>query len=207
MPTKIRLQRYGKKGMPYYHLVIADGRAPRDGKFIEKIGIYNPLTKPATIDLDFDRALYWVGVGADPSDTARAILSYKGVLYKNHLLRGVAKGSLTAEMAEQKFQKWLGDKESRITESVKMNEQLSRDLAKKRKQDEVKVKEEREKALAAKSVVTEPTVEATEEVAEVVAQDVITEEAVAEVQAEEIQVPETKEVENQEPEAEKEPEA
>lgn len=198
MPTKIRLQRYGKKGMPYYHLVIADGRAPRDGKFIEKIGIYNPLTKPATIDIDFDRALYWVGVGADPSDTARAILSYKGVLYKNHLLRGVAKGALTAEMAEQKFQKWLGDKEARITESVKMNEQLYRNLAKKRKQDESKVKEERAKALAAKSVVADAPVETTENVVE---------EVVAEVQAEEIQAPETHENENLEPEAEKEPEA
>ena len=103
MPTKIRLQRFGKKGQPFYHVVVADSRAPRDGKFIEKIGTYNPRTIPATIDLNLDRALYWLGTGAQPTETTRAILSYKGVLYKNHLLGGVKKGALTQEQADAKF--------------------------------------------------------------------------------------------------------
>src|SRR5512138_1624905 len=97
MPTKIRLQRKGKKGQPFYHIVIADGRAPRDGRFIEKIGVYNPLTKPAEIEIQFEKALDWMQKGAQPTDTVRAILSYKGILYKFHLLKGVQKGALTAE--------------------------------------------------------------------------------------------------------------
>src|SRR5690554_7642886 len=88
MATKIRLQRHGKKGYAFYHVVVADSRAPRDGRFIEKLGTYNPNTNPATIDIDFDKTLNWVTTGAEMSDTARAILSYKGVLYKNHLLKG-----------------------------------------------------------------------------------------------------------------------
>ena len=91
MPTKIRLQRRGKKGRPFFHIVIADSRAPRDGKFVEKIGTYNPLTMPASIDLDFDRALYWYQTGAQPTETVRAILSYKGILYKSHLINGLKK--------------------------------------------------------------------------------------------------------------------
>src|SRR5690606_22170551 len=114
MPTKIRLQRHGKKKYAYFHLVIADSRAPRDGKFIEKIGTYNPNTNPATIDIDFDKALHWIKVGAQPTDTAKALLSYKGVLYKNHLDRGVLKGALTQEEADKKFEAWLAEKESKI---------------------------------------------------------------------------------------------
>ena len=89
MATKIRLQRFGRKARPFYHIVIADGRAPRDGRFIEKIGTYNPLTNPATIELDFEKAINWVTVGAQPTDSVRAILSYKGVMMKHHLLKGV----------------------------------------------------------------------------------------------------------------------
>ena len=114
MATKIRLQRHGKKGYAFFHLVVADSRAKRDGKFIEKLGVYNPNTNPATIDINFDQTLHWVGVGAEMSDTARAILSYKGVLYKNHLLKGVKKGAFTEEEAEKRFESWLKEKDSKI---------------------------------------------------------------------------------------------
>ncbi|MCX6189939.1 MAG: 30S ribosomal protein S16 [Bacteroidetes bacterium] len=114
MATKIRLQRFGRKNNAYYHIVIADSHSPRDGKFIERIGNYNPNTNPATINMDFERALYWLGTGAIPSDTANAILSYKGVLYKNHLLKGVKKNALTLEQAEEKFKAWVDAKESKV---------------------------------------------------------------------------------------------
>jgi len=117
MPARIRLQRHGKKGQPFYHIVVADGRAPRDGKFIEKIGTYNPMTKPATIDIDIDSAVAWLGKGAQPSDTARAILSYKGVMYKKHLLGGVAKGAFTMEEAEKRFEAWAATKAAKISEA------------------------------------------------------------------------------------------
>jgi small subunit ribosomal protein S16 len=115
MATRIRLQRHGKKGKAFFHLVAADSRAKRDGKFIEKLGTYNPNTNPATIDINFERTLNWVQVGAEMSDTARAILSYKGVLYKNHLLKGVTKGALTAEQVEVKFNAWLAEKDAKIS--------------------------------------------------------------------------------------------
>jgi len=110
MATKIRLQRHGRKGYAYYHIVVADSRAPRDGKFIERIGSYNPNTNPATVDLNFDRALYWVQTGAQPTDTTRNLLSDKGVYMKKHLLGGVRKGAFTEEVAEQKFNAWLTEK-------------------------------------------------------------------------------------------------
>jgi len=115
MAVKIRLQRHGKKDSAFFHIVVADGRAPRDGKFIEKLGIYNPNTNPASIDLNFNQALSWLQNGAQPTDTARAILSYKGVLMKKHLLDGVKKGALTEAQVEQKFNKWLQDKEGKIS--------------------------------------------------------------------------------------------
>jgi small subunit ribosomal protein S16 len=114
MATRIRLQRHGKKGKAFFHIVAADSRAKRDGKFIEKLGTYNPNTNPATIDINFDRTLNWVQVGAEMSDTARAILSYKGVLYKNHLLNGIKKGALTAEQVETKFAAWVAEKDAKI---------------------------------------------------------------------------------------------
>ena len=107
MAVKIRLARHGKKGYAFYHIVAADSRAPRDGKFIEKLGTYNPNTNPATIDLDFGKALDWLQKGAQPTDTCRAILSYKGVMYKKHLLGGVAKGAFTETEAEARFNKWM----------------------------------------------------------------------------------------------------
>jgi len=114
MATRIRLQRHGKKGKPVFHLVVADSRAKRDGKFIEKLGIYNPNTNPATIEINFDSTLSWVQTGAEMSETARAILSYKGILFKNHLLNGVKKGALTAEQVETKFSAWEAEKATKI---------------------------------------------------------------------------------------------
>lgn len=114
MPVKIRLARHGRKDRPFYYIVVANSRAPRDGKFIERIGSYNPMTNPATIDLNFDKALDWVNKGAQPTDTTRAVLSYKGVFMKKHLLEGVKKGALTLEQAEVKFQSWMKEKEAKI---------------------------------------------------------------------------------------------
>ncbi|PJR03746.1 30S ribosomal protein S16 [Avrilella dinanensis] len=115
MPVKIRLQRHGKKGKPFYWIVAADSRAKRDGKFLEKIGTYNPNTNPATIDLNVDSAASWLFKGAQPTDTARAILSYKGALLKHHLNGGVRKGAITQEQADEKFAAWLEEKENKIT--------------------------------------------------------------------------------------------
>ncbi|KIA82972.1 30S ribosomal protein S16 [Kaistella solincola] len=114
MSVKIRLQRHGKKGKPFFHIVVADARASRDGKFIEKIGTYNPVTNPAVIDLNVDAAVKWLNNGAQPTDTARAILSYKGVLYKKHLLGGVAKGAFDQATADEKFATWLAGKEQQV---------------------------------------------------------------------------------------------
>lgn len=150
MPTKIRLQRHGRKGRPFYHIVIADGRAPRDGRFIEKIGVYNPLTKPADIDLDFDRALYWLQTGAQPTDTVRAILSYKGILYKFHLLNGVKKGALTPEQVEEKFSAWLEEKETKIRRKISERELQQKEELKKVKEQESKLNETRAAEIAKK---------------------------------------------------------
>ena len=114
MAVKLRLQRHGKKGKPFYWIVAADARSKRDGKFLEKIGSYNPNTNPAIIDLDVDGAVKWLQNGAQPTDTARAILSYKGALLKNHLAGGVRKGALTEEEAEKKFQAWLDEKAAKV---------------------------------------------------------------------------------------------
>ena len=114
MPVKIRLARRGRKKKPYYHIVVADSRAPRDGKFIEKIGSYNPMTKPATIDLDRDRAFEWLEKGAQPTDTTRAILRFKGVMYKKHLQRGVSKGALTQDAADKLYNDFVEAKETKV---------------------------------------------------------------------------------------------
>ncbi|HDZ06765.1 hypothetical protein LCGC14_0242960 [marine sediment metagenome] len=118
MPVKIRLQRHGKKGKPFYWVVAADARAKRDGKFLEKLGIYNPNTNPATIELNIDSSVKWLQNGAQPTDTAKAILSYRGVLLKHHLLGGVSKGALTEEQAEEKFNAWVSEKEAAISDKV-----------------------------------------------------------------------------------------
>lgn len=150
MPTKIRLQRHGKKGRPFYHIVIADGRAPRDGRFIEKIGTYNPMTNPAEINLDIEGALTWLQNGAQPTDTVRAILSYKGVLYKSHLMKGVAKGALSVEEAEAKFQTWLSEKAAKIEAKKRGLTDAERAERKKALEAEAKVKELREAEVAKK---------------------------------------------------------
>lgn len=161
MAVKIRLQRHGKKDSAYFHVVVADGRAPRDGKFIEKLGVYNPNTNPATIDINFDSTLNWLMKGAQPTDTCRAILSYRGVMMKKHLLEGVKKGALTEAQVEQKFNKWLQEKESKVSGK---KERLSSEKTKKasdRFKAEVAAKEAKAAKNAAKLSAT-PAAENTE---------------------------------------------
>ena len=150
MPAKIRLQRHGKKGQPFYHIVIADGRAPRDGRFIEKIGTYNPVTVPAEINLNFDKALDWLNKGAQPTDTVRSILSKKGVMLKKHLMIGVQKGAMTAEQAEVKFQTWMKEKEAKLAQEVKAKVEKTRADHKARLEAESKVNAARAEAIAKK---------------------------------------------------------
>lgn len=181
MATRIRLQRHGKKGKPFFHIVVADSRAKRDGRFIEKLGVYNPNTNPATIDLDFDRSLSWVQKGAEPSDTARAILKYQGVMMKDHLIRGIAKGALTEEQVEAKFSKWLEDKSALIDSKKGRLTQAKEDAKKAALAAEKAVNDAR---LAAQEAV-EAAANATEEVVEEVAEEVAdATEAAAEVVAE-----------------------
>jgi small subunit ribosomal protein S16 len=151
MPAKIRLARHGRKRYAFYHIVVADSRAPRDGRYKERIGSYDPNTNPATIDLDFDKALDWLQKGAQPTDTVRAILSYKGVLYKNHLQGGVRKGAFSEEEAEKKFDIWLTEKEAKIQAK---KDRLSNDVSTKVKKQlaaETKIREEKSAAIAAKN--------------------------------------------------------
>ncbi|GAB1855207.1 30S ribosomal protein S16 [Flavobacteriaceae bacterium MHTCC 0001] len=163
MPVKIRLQRHGKKGKPYYWIVAADARAKRDGKYLEKLGAYNPNTNPATVELNVDGAVKWLQNGAQPTDTARTLLSYKGALLKNHLAGGVKKGALTEEQAQEKFDAWLEDKAAKIQ-------------AKTDGLTEVQAKAKAE-ALAAEKAVNEARIAAAAPVVEE------TEEEVAEVEA------------------------
>jgi small subunit ribosomal protein S16 len=150
MPVKIRLARHGRKRYAYYHIVVADSRAPRDGRFIERIGSYNPNTNPATIDLNFDKALDWVFKGAQPTDTCRAILSYKGVMMKKHLLEGVKKGAFDEAEAERRFTAWLQEKEAKI-QAKKDQLKSDKDSAnKQRLEEESKINAERAEALAKK---------------------------------------------------------
>ena len=166
MPVKIRLQRHGKKGKPYYWIVAADSRSKRDGKYLEKLGAYNPNTNPATIDLNVDGAVQWLQNGAQPTDTAKAILSYKGAMLKNHLAGGVRKGALTEEQAEAKFNAWLEEKAAKVQAKA---DGLSKADA-----------EARAKALEAEKAVNEARIAAAAPVVEEeVAEDVATEETTA----------------------------
>ncbi len=150
MATKIRLQRHGRKSYAFYSIVIADSRAPRDGKFTEKIGTYNPNTNPATVDLNFDAALKWVLSGAQPTDTVRNILSHEGIYLKKHLLGGVAKGAFGEAEAEAKFEAWKKDKQNGLT-ALKVKQEADKKAdAKARLEAEKKVNEEKAKALAEK---------------------------------------------------------
>lgn len=143
MSVKIRLQRRGKKGRPFYWIVAADSRAKRDGKYLEKLGAYNPTTIPAVISIDVDKALRWLENGAQPTDTARAILSYKGVLLKKHLKGGVAKGAITEEQAEERFNAWLKEKEDKIKAKKEGIAKKIEDAKTKALEAEVKINEER----------------------------------------------------------------
>ncbi|MCE5179681.1 MAG: 30S ribosomal protein S16 [Porphyromonadaceae bacterium] len=138
MATKLRLQRRGRKNYPFYQIIVADSRAPRDGKYIERIGSYNPNTNPATITLDFDRALYWLQTGAQPSDTVRNILSDEGVLMKKHLLGGVTKGAFDEAEAEKRFEAWKNNKQQ-AAQSLK-----SKDAEKQRAEEKARLDAEKE---------------------------------------------------------------
>ena len=151
MAVKIRLQRHGRKRYAFYHIVVADSRSPRDGRFVERIGSYNPNTNPATINLEFDKALTWLTNGAQPTDTCRAILSYKGVLMKKHLLDGAKKGAFTVEVAEQKFEKWLKSKEAQVAAKKAQLELASTKEGKERLAAEAKINAKRAEELAKKS--------------------------------------------------------
>jgi len=163
MATKIRLQRHGKKGKPFYYIIVADARAPRDGRFIERLGSYDPNTNPATIDINFEKALDWVNEGAQPTDTCRAILSYKGILYKKHLQGGLKKGALTEEQVEEKFQAWLDHKEGKITGKRTGLVSAKEDARKAALAAEAKKKEAKAAAIVAKNT---PPVEEVEAPAE-----------------------------------------
>ena len=172
MSVKIRLQRHGKKGKPFYWIVAADARAKRDGRFLEKLGTYNPNTNPATVNLDVDGAVKWLQNGAQPTDTAKTILSYKGAMLKNHLVGGVRKGALTEEQAEEKFQAWLEEKAGKVASK---EENVARAKS-----------EAKEKALEAEKAVNEARVAAAvEEAAPEVVEEEVAEEATPEVVAEE----------------------
>jgi len=186
MATRIRLQRHGRKGKPVYNIVVADQRAPRDGKFIEKLGIYNPNTNPATINIDFDSTLNWMMKGAQPSDTARTILSYKGIMMKKHLLEGVRKGAFSEEEAEKRFTAWMEGKNKQVADKsasvLKANED-----AKKAAFDVEKAKNEARAAdIAEKNtrVVEETTEEVVEETKEETPVAESTEEVVEETKEE-----------------------
>jgi small subunit ribosomal protein S16 len=162
--VKIRLARRGRKKLAMYDVVVADARSPRDGKFIEKIGTYNPLTVPASIVLQDDRAFHWLMNGAQPSDTIRAVLSYRGILYKRHLQIGVNKGALTQEQADAKLADWMKTKEATIQSKIDNVSKVKADKAKARKEAETKVREARAEAIRKKAEV-QPEAPAAEEAA------------------------------------------
>jgi small subunit ribosomal protein S16 len=205
MSVKIRLARKGRKKQAFYHVVVADSRSPRDGRFIEKIGIYNPITDPATIDINFDKALGWLQKGAQPTDTCRAILKYKGVMLKKHLIEGVKKGAFDEAEADRRFNEWLKGKEEQIEMKKSGLEKLGEDIRKKKLDAEKAIKEARaaeyakklaaiaaeaEAAAKAASAPEAPAVAATEQVDEADAPEETVaeapEEVVAEAPAEEI---------------------
>ena len=170
MPVKIRLQRHGKKGKPFYWVVAADARAKRDGKFLEKLGIYNPNTNPATIEINVDSSVQRLQNGAQPTDTARAILSYKGVMLKNHLLGGLRKGALTEEQVEEKFNAWLAEKEATVSAKVGGLDKEKAEARAAALKAEKEVNDKRA-AEAAAALAPEPVAEVVEEVAETVAEE------------------------------------
>jgi small subunit ribosomal protein S16 len=181
MAVKIRLQRKGRRKNPFYHIVIADARSPRDGRFIEKLGVYNPMTKPATIDIDRDKAYDWLLKGAQPTDTVRAILRFKGVMYRKHLMRGVNKGAMTQEDADRLYQEWIDAKESKIASRV---EETKKEIKKRHENifgvPVAKKAPEPEPAPEVEEPVAEAVEEAAEEVTEVAEAEAPAVEAAAE---------------------------
>ena len=165
MAVKIRLQRHGKKNFAFFHIVVADTRAPRDGRFIEQIGSYNPNTNPATIVLKSDRALAWLNVGAQPTLVVRRILSYEGVLLRKHLQGGVAKGALTQEQADQKFDAWKAQRDAKINAKKEGLSKAAADAKKTALEAEAKVNQERAEALAKKKAEAEEAARAAAEAA------------------------------------------
>jgi len=173
MPVRIRLQRHGKKGKPFYWVVAADSRSKRDGRYLEKIGTYNPTTNPATIDINTDSAVQWLQNGAQPTDTAKNILAYKGVLLKNHLLNGVKKGALTQEEADAKFEAWVVEKEAKVEAKISTLDKQA-DAAKKKALAAEKEVSDKRKADAEAALLEETAAE------EASAEEVVAEEASAE---------------------------
>ena len=185
MAVKIRLARKGRKKKAFYHVVVADSRSPRDGRYIEKIGSYNPITNPATIELDFDKALGWLQNGALPTDTCRAILSYKGVLIKKHLLEGVKKGAFDDAEATRRFEEWLKQNEAKIEAKKSGLEKTQDDDLGKRLKEEKRINEARAAKLA-KKIADLAAREAAGDKADAIAEEVVaTEEPVQEPVAEE----------------------
>ena len=175
MSVKIRLQRHGKKGKPFFHIVVADARARRDGRFIEKLGIYNPITNPATIELDVDSAVKWLNNGAQPTDTARAILSYKGALLKKHLQGGVAKGAFDEAEAEKRFNAWLETKEAAVANKKDSLSKADKAAKKAALEAEAKVNEARLAAAAQAEADAKAAEEAANAPVEEVAEEVVAE--------------------------------
>ena len=165
MAVKIRLQRHGKKNFAFFHIVVADTRAPRDGRYIEQLGSYNPNTNPATIVLNSERALAWLNVGAEPSLLARRILSYEGVLLRKHLQGGVAKGALTQEQADAKFEAWKAQKDAKVNAKKEGLSKAAAASAKAAIEAEAKVNQERIQALAARKAEAEAAAKAAQEAA------------------------------------------
>ena len=203
MPVKIRLQRHGKKGKPFYWVVAADSRSKRDGKFLEKLGIYNPNTNPATVEIDVDSAVKWLQNGAQPTDTARTLLSRKGALLKHHLVKGVAKGALTEEQVEERFAAWLAEKDAANTAEVSaLNKE--KEAAKAKALEAEKEANEKRAAEIAAANAPEPEVveEAAEEASEEVAEAPVAEEAEEEVAEEVAEAPVAEEAATEEAPAE-----
>ena len=193
MATRIRLARHGRRKQAFYHIVVADQKAPRNGRYIEKLGIYNPNTNPATIELDFDGAVNWLLKGAQPSDTVRAMLSYKGVMMKKHLMAGVAKGAFNEEEAEKRFAAWMEDKESQVADKKSGLEKAAIAAEKAALAAEKAKSDERAAALALKNAPAVEEVVAEETTEEVVAEEApATEEVVEEPKAEETPAAEEK---------------
>jgi small subunit ribosomal protein S16 len=186
MAVKIRLARKGRKKLAFYHIVVADSRSPRDGRYIEKIGSYNPLTNPATIELDFDKALGWLQNGALPTDTCRAILSYKGILMKKHLLEGVKKGAFDEAEATKRFEEWIKQNEAKIEAKKSNLEKSQDDELGKRLEVEKRVNEARAAKLAKKNADLAAKAAAGDKaLVEVIAQEAASEDAPEEAAAQE----------------------